>query len=255
MLRALLLLVLLSACDAPAVEWSDPVVLRVGADQRLILDSAGNPSAVPEPSIASSPPLGSRICASSWRVARGTGGLHGAWWAVRQDSAAILYAAVSTDSGRSWGVPVAVDTLDRSSRGCNRPPPALAMVGDDLQLAYSMIAPEGTGVFYAHFMGAMLHSPVAVIYGDRIVATAIAADSDLVAVAYEEPNGSRSQVDVALSSTQGHIFETHETASRGVDVAAQPTVALSGHRIAVAWWTREPGDTAASRVVRVGRLP
>ena len=73
-----------------------------------------------------------------------------------------------------------------------------------------MIAPEGTGVFFAHFMGS--HAPLTgcrSIYGERLVATAIAAEGDRVAVAYEEPNGTRQQVDVALSQTQGHIFEWH----------------------------------------------
>ena len=117
-----------------------------------------------------------------------------------------------------------------------------------------MIAPEGTGVFFAHFMGSMLHSPVAVIYGERLVATAIAAEGDRVAVAYEEPNGTRQQVDVALSQTQGHIFERHATASRDVDAATGPSVALAGPRLAVAWVTRRMTDSTAARVVREGRI-
>jgi hypothetical protein len=117
-----------------------------------------------------------------------------------------------------------------------------------------MIAPTGTGVFFAHFMGSMLHAPVAVIYGERLVATAIAADGDRVAVAYEEPNGPRQQVDVALSATQGHIFEGHTTASRSVDAASSPAVALAGPRIAVAWVTRRAADTTGTPIVRVGRL-
>lgn len=117
-----------------------------------------------------------------------------------------------------------------------------------------MIAPEGTGVFFAHFMQSMLHSPVAVIYGQRIVPAAIAAEGDRVAVAYEEPNGTRQQVDVALSQTQGHLFEWHATASRAVDAGTQPSVALSGNRLAVAWVTRRLGDTTSTRVVREGRI-
>jgi hypothetical protein len=127
-------------------------------------------------------------------------------------------------------------------------------VGDDLHIAYSMVAPEGTGVFFAHFMNSMLHSPVAVIYGERLVPTAIAADGDRVAVAYEEPNGKRRQIDVALSSTQGHIFEWHATASRDVDVAATPAVAIANHHLAVAWVTQSGTDSTSSRVVRAGRI-
>jgi hypothetical protein len=119
-----------------------------------------------------------------------------------------------------------------------------------------MIAPEGTGVFFAHTMSSMLHSPVAVIYGDRLVATAIAAEGrgDRVAIAYEEPNGKREQIDLALSTTEGHIFEVHTTASRDVDVAASPQIALAGRSIAVSWLERPLDASAASRVVRVGRI-
>src|SRR5665213_4396250 len=209
MLRSAVLLVpiiFLSACDAPAVAWSDPVAFAAGSGPRLVLDATGTPRAVAEASIAEvAMPPGAGVCKTSLRTARGTLSLHGAWWVARSDSSAGLYAAASTDSGRSWSAAVAIDTADRSTNGCSRPAPALATVGDDLQLAYSMMAPEGTGVFFAHFMGSMLHSPVAVIYGERLVAAAIAAEDDRVAVAYEEPNGKRAQVDVALSSSQGHI--------------------------------------------------
>jgi hypothetical protein len=251
----LVLVVLLSACDAPAVDWSDPVAFAAGRQGRLVLDSSGKPNiAVLASSADVAVPSGVGVCRSSVRVAQGTSALHGAWWVVRSDSSAGLYAATSADAGKSWSPAVPVDTADRATGGCARPPPAVATVGDDLQLAYSMKAPEGMGVFFAHFMGSMLHSPVAVIYGERLVSTAIAAEGDQVAVAYEEPNGKREQVDVALSSSQGHIFEWHETASRGVDVATSPAVALSGHFIAVAWSTREPADTASSRVVRTGHF-
>lgn len=117
-----------------------------------------------------------------------------------------------------------------------------------------MSAPEGTGVFFAHFMNSMLHSPVAVIYGERLVATAIAAEGDRVAVAYEEPNGARHQVYVSLSFTQGHIFERHTVASRSIDAASTPSVALAGSSVAVGWITRRPADTAGTQIIRTGRM-
>jgi hypothetical protein len=117
-----------------------------------------------------------------------------------------------------------------------------------------MTASEGTGVFFAHFLGSMVHSPVAVIYGDRVVPTAIAAEGNRVAVAYEQPNGSRHQVGLALSSSQGHIFETHTTASRDIDDATSPAVALAGNTIAVSWLSPRPGDTTSTRVVRIGHI-
>jgi hypothetical protein len=161
--------------------------------------------------------------------------------------------AASPDSGRTWGAPVAVDTADVSSAGCDRPPPAVAAAGDDVHIAYSMIASEGTGVFFAHQLSSMVHSPVAVIYGDRVVPTAIAVDGDRIAVAYEDPNGKRRQVAVALSTSQGHIFESHILASRDVDVATDPVVALADHRLAVAW-SAQQADSGATRIVRRGRI-
>ena len=246
------------ACDKPSVEWNEPVPIdEVSGPSRLVVDSSGRAAYVIAPPPAVSPPNSPGLCESSAREIAGTGHIFSAWWNVRRDSSSALEIASSADSGKTWSNPLAVDTTDVSSAGCNRPPPSVATVGDDLFVAYSMVAPEGKGVFFAHSMGAMVHAPVAVIYGDRLVPTAIATDGDDVAVAYEDPNGSRQQVGVAFSSAQGHIFAWHTVVSRGVDIATSPAVALAGRRLAVSWVTRRPTDTTASRVpqvVRVGRL-
>ena len=244
----------LAACDKPPVAWNDPVPLDQpqgptklvvsGATARFVVDSVRSASLPAVPG----------LCNSTFVTASGIKDLHAAWWNVRADSSSVLLIAASSDSGRTWGKPTAVDTTDISSTGCKRPPPSLVTVADDVYVAYSMIAPEGKGVFFAHTMGNMLHSPVPVIYGERLVATAIAADAMRVAVAYEEPNGTRQQVDVALSGTQGHIFELHTTASRSVDIATQPAVAFNGPSLAVSWVTRRSSDSSAVRVVRIGQI-
>ena len=259
-LTTLALATLAAACERPPIDWGDPVLMAAEPPTpapnleypRLTIDSTGQPHFVPGYAPPVQPPAAQGLCASSLRTIRGSAHLYAAWWAVRPDSSAVLYIGSSSDSGRTWGTPIAADTADISSRGCSRPSPSLATSGDVLHAAYSMIALEGTGVFFAHFMGSMLHSPVAVIYGERLVPTAIAADGDRVAVAYEDPNGARQRVDVALSSTQGHIFEFHATASRDIDAATNPAVALAGHRLAVAWETRRPGDSVSVHVVRLG---
>jgi hypothetical protein len=244
---------LLSACDKPVVVWGDPVPIdEPSAGSVLSVDAGGKPGFFqPAAQLRPSKP---GLCSATVVTAAGKTRLHAAWWAVRPDSSAVLYAGSSPDSGKTWDSTVPVDTTDVSSTGCSRPLPSLAVVGDDEYLAYSMKAPEGTGVFFAHTMSSMLHSPVPVIYGERLVATAIAADSQRVAVAYEEPNGRREQVDVALSFSQGHLFEQHLSASRSIDVAVRPAVAFTGDRLAVSWITRRPLETATSRVVRVGRI-
>jgi hypothetical protein len=242
-----------AACDKAPVEWTDPVSIAQPAASSRLEIAGGSPRFV-----ADSAPM-DVLPATIGRCDRvvshsGPGKSAAAWWSVRPDSSAVLYVSASADSGRAWGTPTPVDTSDVSSAGCRRPPPSLVTVGDDVYVAYSMAASEGTGVFFAHTMGGMVHSPVPVIYGERLVATAIAADARFVVVAYEEPNGTRRQIDVAISESQGHLFETHTTASRSVDNATSPEVALADSTLAVSWLTRAVPDSAASRVVRVGRM-
>jgi hypothetical protein len=251
-LPAFALVLTTAACEKPPVEWTDPVsIAQPAAPSRLDLSGA-TPEFVVD-SAAEVLPASNARCAG----AVGHSGLKKsavAWWQVRPDSSAVLYVSASDDAGRTWGTPTAVDTSDVSSTGCRRPPPSLVTVGDDVYVAYSMAASEGTGVFFAHTMSGMVHSPVPVIYGERLVATAIAADARHVVVAYEEPNGTRQQIDLAVSASQGHLFETHTTASRSVDNATSPVVALHDSTLAVSWLTRAVADSAASRVVRVGRM-
>ena len=243
------------ACDKPPVTWSDPVPIdEVKGPTRLVVDAGGRAAFVADSSRTTTAPASPGLCTTSLRTIPSSAHVFSAWWNVRRDSSSVLLIASSADSGKSWGKTVAVDTTDVSSAGCNRPPPSVATVGDDLFVAYSMIAPEGKGVFFAHSMGAMVHSPVAIIYGDRLVPTAIAAEGDNVAVAYEDPNGTRQQVAVAFSVVQGHIFAWHTTASRSVDNATTPAVALAGRELAVSWATRRSSDSTPTRFVRVGRI-
>jgi hypothetical protein len=242
-----------AACDAPPVEWGNPATISATAGDRLVIDTGGTARFVadtsPRPSISVA-----GVCPTSVRGAWGPTRLRAVWWGLRPDSNAVLYMGSSADSGKTWDRPIAVDTADVSMAACRRPQPSVAVEGDDLYIAYSMKAHEGTGVFFAHFLSSMVHSPVAVIYGDHVVPTAIAVEGDRVAVAYEDPNGTRRQVAVALSSSQGHIFESHMIASRDVDVATSPAIAFAGHRIAVAWSSAPSADSTAVRIVRSGRI-
>lgn len=257
--RLLLIGVLLSTgCDKPLVDWNDPEpITQIGGNAPAILtvDSSGAAKFVGDTTARrlTPPPATAGMCAQSLQTAFGTVHAFAGWWSVRPDSSAALYVARSADGGRSWEGRIAMDTSDASSAGCERPPPSLTTVGDDVYVAYSMIAPEGKGVFFAHVMGGMLHAPVAVIYGERLVHTAIAAQDPRVVVAYEDPNGSRQQVGIAMSSTQGHLFDWRTTASRSVDHAVLPAVALSGRMLAVSWMSAQSGDSTR-RVVRVGRI-
>lgn len=252
---ALAALLILGGCDKPPIAWDDPTpIAQPAGATHLVVDRAGHARITIDSLAPASAPEAPGLCQATLGYAPALTRLFAAWWSVRPDSSSTLYIAVSQNAGKTWGPPMAVDTTDVSSVGCTRPPPSLATVGDDVYVAYSMIAPEGKGVFFAHTMGSMLHSPVAVIYGERLVPTAIAADGPRVIVAYEQPNGTRQQVDVALSKTEGHIFEIHTEATRGVDEATMPLVAFDGPTVAVSWLEKTVSSPGGKRVVRIGHI-
>src|SRR5206468_3064688 len=96
-------LVALAACDTPPIAWTDPVIIGSPvAPARLIFDSAGQSRLIRDTMPAVNPPAARGLCRSSVRIARGSVHLYAAWWAVRPDSSAILYAAPSSDSGKTW---------------------------------------------------------------------------------------------------------------------------------------------------------
>jgi hypothetical protein len=104
--------------------------------------------------------------------------------------------------------------------------------------------------------GATFHSPVPIFYGDRLGRTSVAADGDLVVVAFEDPNSRSPRVGLALSRTMGHIFEQRLLpVSDDNGAASDPIVAVQGHRVAVAWQQRAVANGPTALAVRVGELP
>ena len=187
------------------------------------------------------------------------GSLIAVWWSPRPDSGARLVSARTTNNGNTWSAIASVDTVDRSVSGCGRAAPAIAADSATgyVHVAYGVVAPEGPGVFFSHSMdsGATFHSPVPIVYGERIGNTAVAASGDNVAVAFEDPNGAAARVGLALSRTMGHIFESRllpVSADNGT--AMRPLVALDGRRIAIAWHEGAEGQDTTVLRVRTGTL-
>jgi hypothetical protein len=183
----------------------------------------------------------------------------------------VLLSSRSGDGGATWTAPARVDTLDVGASGCVRPAPSIAVdtVNGYVHVAYSIVAPEGTGVFYAHRMGPTLpfERPLVIVYGDHVVPTSVASDGDRVAVAYEDPNtAGRPYVSLALSRTAGHSWAERFAVSGSAESAERPGVAVRGRALAVGWMARATPrrlapteDRNASTgggvvVVRVGRL-
>jgi hypothetical protein len=268
-LRACALTLALGACTEPPVRWRESAAPAPmpATEMRLAVDASGRaqwlPPEPPPPSI----PIGSGACPGSLRVARaGAQDVYAVWWAPRADSSAALLAARSADGGRSWPEVAPVDTADRGGSGCRRPAPSVAADASSgyVHVAYALVAPGAPGVFFAHSMPGqfMFHAPVPIIYGERPGRTSVAASGDVVAVAYEDPNGAEPRVGLALSRTLGHTFDHRVRASTGVGAAVEPRVALARGTVAVAWRQRrsargEVGDADAVAglvMVRLGEL-
>ena len=182
---------------------------------------------------------------------------YAAWWAPRADSSALLVVARSDDGGRNWRAPEVADSTDKGHTGCGRPAPFIAADSTNgyVHVVYFMVAAEGPGVFFTHSMGqgVMFHSPVPMVYGERASASAVACNGDTVAVAYLDPNSAGPQLWLALSRTTGHVFESRTDVSPSTESASRPAVAVSGHRIAVAWSEAPRTGGAAVTVVRTGQ--
>lgn len=246
-----------ASCQKPAVAWQDPMSggsasdMWVGAGGKIQFGVVDADWEMHRPSFPTTP----APCPGSMVSAR-----HGpfvAWWSIRGDSNAVLYAARYDRGKKAWTKPAVVDSGDVSKGGCNRPPPAIAVQGQYVHVVYSMQASEGTGVFLTHSMdnGVTFHATVPVIYGDRVVPAAVAADSQFVVVAYEQPNGTRKEIGLSISRSEGHLFETYSTASTEVEPAFAPRVLLADSSVAVFWYVT-PGCTTGgcAKMMRLGHI-
>jgi hypothetical protein len=253
-LAAALLAALLGACVPVAVDWRDDARLAPGTGNVLAVDSASAPVLVQDVVMAPTDPPDVGSCRSSMRMARNGHYLHAVWWSIRADSSGHLVGSTSRDGGESWGPVVNVDSLDRSTAGCRRPAPAIVARNEWVHVAYSMDAPEGTGVFYSHSMetGDMYHWPIVITYGARLARTAVAIDGRTVVVAYEEPNSRRPRVDIAISRTDGHTFDHRLRASPSARPASDPLVAVARDVVALSYVTGQ--EQSIRREVRTGRL-
>jgi len=242
---------------------------------------AVNVSVAPDRSLGrGAAPLDSARCARSLRVIpAGARGEVAVWWSRATGGRVYLYAAwrdapvteAPTDSlgnilPGEWRGPIPVDTLDqgpgdaqaadRGSHGCARPAPSVAVDATNgyVHVAFALTGPEGAGVFYAHQMDPRsgFEPPVAIVYGDKLGTARVAADGEVVAVVYEDPNsGSRTQVGVAVSRTAGHLFEERLLASTTVMQARDPYVAVTGRGVVVGW--SDMGTAGSEPAFRIRR--
>lgn len=243
------------ACSASPVEWTTQRLVAASPAAVLAADGTLLPDSLAPLAMRLTPP--GAACTGSLRLSRAAGTVFAIWWEPRPDSAAWLLASSTVDEGRHWSPPAVVDTTDRSVSGCRRVPPAIAADSSTgyVHVTYALQAAEGPGLFFSHSMnrGRTFHSPVAILYGDRLGRTSVAADGDMVVVGFEDPNGSTPRIGLALSRTMGHIFEDRLLPVSGDQgVASHPLTAVRGRQIAVSWEQRASETAAGVQVVRAG---
>jgi hypothetical protein len=232
---------MLSACSHDPVTWSDVKYSRAGSgDSASVANTPESPITVPD----------SAACPATVRIARAGKSFFAAWWSIRRDSSAALVTSRSDDGG-AWTRVVPADTTDTGRRGCSRPVPSIvADIGTGyVYLAYFIEPASGAGVFSIHSMDrdSTFHSPVAMVYGSRPSATAITAEGERVAVAYEDPNSSRPGIFVALSRTMGHTFETRLAVSPDNVAATRPSIRLRGTKLDISWIEKGSANSLAER--------
>jgi hypothetical protein len=222
-------------------------------------------------------PVDAERCPRSLRVALSPGrGRVAVWWTRRSRGRVALMAAwrdtvVADGTLGPWRGPLVVDSLDqgpldaraaeREGVSCARPAPSVVV--DEAQgyvhVGYTLVGPEGPGVFYAHQMDprAAFELPQAIVYGDQLGAVRVAASGSTVAIVYDDPNSGnqRPRIGLAISRTAGHTFEDRLLVSGNTATARDPYVALSGPALVVGWseWPT-PTATPVFRTRR-GRLP
>jgi hypothetical protein len=257
--RAAIAIAGIVACADAPVGWNEIRPLKGPASGALAADGALRADTMATLASHVAPP-GSSVCPGSLVLTRAGRRLYAAWWRVRPDSGALLLAAHSEDDGQRWSSPAAVDTTDQSVSGCRRAPPAIAAdsASGYVHVVYALLAREGPGLFYAHSMdgGAMFHAAVPILYGDRLGRASVAADGDVVVVAFDDPNSRAPRIGLALSHTMGHIFEDRlMPISDDNEIASRPLVAVQGRRLAVAWLRGDPSDDRPDALaVRTGTL-
>jgi hypothetical protein len=255
--------ILAQACVPQPVRWEDDVARRIGAladSLTLALDStAAEGVRFPVRWTPPTWPEEPGLCPASRRATPALDGeAYASFFTVQPDSSVLLRVARSDDNGLTWNAAVTADAMDRGRVGCDRPAPFIAAdsLNGYVHIVYYLDAAEGAGLFFTHTMerGALFHEPVPIMYGDRPSAAAVASRGDTVIVAYEDPNSRMPRLGLALSRTQGHIFEYRITASDETGEARTPRVALRGTTIAVAWTATQRGGDVPRTVIRFGHL-
>jgi hypothetical protein len=263
--RRVLILVgcgLLSGCIPDAVAWEGEPIRTAGTLPDSLRMGLGEGVSEPAFFAAWTPPTWPQepaLCAATLRAVQAPGGeAYASWFAVRGDSSVVLRVARSDDDGRSWNAAVTADSTDVGRAGCARPVPFIAAdsLNGYVHLAYHLDAREGAGLFFTHTMerGALFHAPVPIVYGDRPSVASVASRGDTVVVAYEDPNSRNPRVGLAISRTQGHIFERRLAVSDDSGEARAPRVAVRGTRVVVAWTGAQRGGLTPRVTVRAGTL-
>lgn len=241
--------------DAPPVEWQAPSPIAAGVDSTAHYVARWVPGATPEVSVSRTaandsgannvrlaPPA--VACSASWvSAAPVRGSIWSAWWQVRPDSSAVLMSE-QRDTAGAVLQRVVVDSVDKAPFGCARPAPAISVdsINGYVHVGYYMVAPEGSGLFYAHLMNVAQHQferPIAIVYGEKPVRVAVASRADTVVVTYEDPNSELGRIALSMSLTAGHLFDQTArlipVSTSSQEASSPQVVRLAGGQLWIGW--------------------
>jgi hypothetical protein len=212
-------------------------------------------------------------CVRTLRTSTAPGkGTAAVWWSRRDGGrVALLFAwRDSTVNGLGpWQGPIVVDTSDqgpgdaraeeRNAAGCSRAAPDVVMdaINGFVHVTYALNRVDGAGIYYAHQMSRHVpfDPPRSIVYGDHLGVSRVASTGDLVAVAYEDPNGGpRAGITMAVSRDAGHQFEDRLVVTSSTLGGRDPYVVARGTAFVVGWSEFPGGGADPIFKVRRARL-
>ena len=150
------------------------------------------------------------------------------------------FAAMSNDSGSTFGTPVNVSDTDTSS-----PRPQIAMSGEDVVITWTEILGINTETFAAmsNDSGSTFGTPVNVSDTDtRSDFPQIAMSGEDVVITWTEILGINTETFAAMSSDSGSTFGTPVNVSDTDTRSFDPQIAMSGENVVITWTERLPGN-------------
>ncbi len=151
-----------------------------------------------------------------------------------------IFLARSTDGGKTFGSPV-----NLSNNAGESFDPSVAISGDSIVVAWDDATPGNFEIFLAHSAdgGATFGSPVNLSNNARnSFAPSVAVSENSVVVAWNDETPGNQEIFLARSTNGGKTFNFPVNLSNNAGTSFDPSVAVSGNSVVVAWNDETPGN-------------